>query len=112
MPAAHVHRLHQHCTAGQPAQAAFYRRIGVSAECLDFLIPLKEKHLRRTLKEWVDHYNRGRPHSSLEPGIPVPPRDLPQEASSRYRIPKDYRVVTKPILGGLHHEYGLERIAA
>jgi len=38
--------------------------------------------------------------------------DLPQEASSQYRIPQYYRVVAKPIVGGLHHEYGLERFAA
>ena len=84
----------------------------IQRACLDFLIPLNEKHLRQTLKQWVDHYNRGRPHSSLGPGIPDTPRDLPQEASSRYRIPQDYSVVTKPILGGLHHEYELERFAA
>jgi len=84
----------------------------IRRECLDFLIPLNEKHLQRTVKQWVDHYNRGRPHSGLGPGIPDPRRDLPQEASSRYRIPQDYSVVIKPILGGLHHEYGLERFAA
>jgi len=95
------------------ANAYCERLVGsIRRECLDFLIPLNEKHLRRTLKEWVDHYNRGRPHSSLGLGIPDPPSDLPREASSRYRIPQHYRVATKPILGGLHHEYGLERLAA
>ena len=28
-------------------------------ECLDFLIPLSENHLKRTLLEWVAHYNHG-----------------------------------------------------
>ena len=43
----------------------------VRRECLDFMIPLGEKkHLRRILSEWVTHYNQGRPHLSLEPGIP------------------------------------------
>jgi hypothetical protein len=60
---------------------------------------------------WVDHYNRGRPHAGLGPGDPDPPRGLPQEASSRYRIPQNYSVVTTPIPGGLHHEYGVERFA-
>ncbi len=59
----------------------------IRRECLDFLIPLNERQLQRTVKHWVDHYNRGRPHSSLGPGIPDPPWDLPQEASSQYRIP-------------------------
>jgi len=36
----------------------------------DYVIPLNEKHLRRILREWVVHYNQGRPHSSLGPGIP------------------------------------------
>jgi putative transposase len=95
------------------ANAYCERLVGsIRRECLDFLIPLNEKHLQRTLKQWVDHYNRGRPHASLGPGIPDPPLDLPQAAFSRYGIPQDYRVVTKPILGGLHHEYGLERFAA
>jgi transposase InsO family protein len=95
------------------ANAYCERLVGsIRRECLDFLIPLNEKHLRRTLQQWVEHYNRGRPHSSLGPGMPDPPQDLPQEASSRYRIPQDHSVVTKPILGGLHHEYGLERFAA
>jgi putative transposase len=32
------------------------RRVGsLRRECLDILIPLNEKHLRRTLKLWVDH---------------------------------------------------------
>jgi transposase len=94
------------------ANAHCERLVGsIRRECVDFFIPLNEKHLRRTLKEWVDHYNWGRPHSSFGPGIPDSPRDLPQEVSSRYRIPQDYGV-TKSILGGLHHEYGLERFVA
>src|SRR5262249_21248926 len=39
-------------------------------ECLDFLIPINERHLKMTVTEWVIHYNRGRPHSSLGPGLP------------------------------------------
>src|SRR5215469_6696397 len=34
-------------------------------ECLNYVIPLSEKHLRTILREWVAHYNQGRPHSSL-----------------------------------------------
>ncbi len=95
------------------ANAYCERLVGsIRRECLDYLIPLNQKHLWRTLKQWVGHYNRGRPHSSLGPGIPDPPQNLPQEASSRYRMPQDYSVVAKPILGGLHHEYGLERLVA
>jgi Integrase core domain len=38
-------------------------------ECLDFMIPLHERHPRMTLRSWIAHYNKGRPHSSLGPGI-------------------------------------------
>jgi putative transposase len=42
----------------------------VRRECLDVMTPLNEQHLRQTLGRWVAHYNKGRPHSSLGPGIP------------------------------------------
>ena len=50
-----------------PQANAFCERVigTMRRECLDWLIPLNERHLRWTLQEWVDHYNRGRPHSSL-----------------------------------------------
>jgi hypothetical protein len=34
------------------------------------MIPFDEAHLRHILKSWALHYNRGRPHSSLGPGMP------------------------------------------
>jgi putative transposase len=94
------------------ANAFCERLIGtIRRECLDFLIPLNERHVRRILKEWVAHYNQERPHSSLGPGIPDP-RGHQEFKSSGHHIPIDHRVVTKAILGRLHHEYRLERIAA
>jgi transposase InsO family protein len=95
------------------ANACCERVIGtIRRECLDFLIPLNERHLRGLLKEWVAHYNRGRPHSSLGPGIPDPGSCYQQAKPCGYQIPIDHRVVSKAILGGLHHEYSLERAAA
>jgi putative transposase len=79
---------------------------------LDFLIPLNERHLRRILKEWVAHYNRGRPHSSLGPGIPEPSAGIPVPQISGHCIRCGHRVVGRPVLGGLHHEYRLEKVAA
>jgi transposase InsO family protein len=85
----------------------------VRRECLDFLIPLGEKHLRRILKEWVTHYNTGRPHLSLGPGIPHPREALAVgPTTARHHLPRGYRIALRPILSGLHHEYRLERIAA
>jgi len=82
-------------------------------ECLDFMIPLNEKHLYGILKEWVGHYNLGRPHMSLGPGIPQPVWTLswPGQAQRR-RIVTDQCVKSRPILGGLHHEYRFEKKAA
>ena len=72
-----------------------------------------ESHLRSLLKQWVAHYNQSRPHSSLGPGIPEPSNLLPPLPSSgRHTLPEGSRVVARPVLGGLHHEYRLEKVAA
>jgi putative transposase len=95
------------------ANAYCERLIGtIRREYLDFMIPLNERHLRRLLIEWVVHYNQGRPHSSLGPGIPDASADVPVAGPSRHEISHDHRVVAKSVLGGLHHEYRLEKIAA
>src|SRR2546427_8239481 len=95
------------------ANAFCERLIGtIRRECLDFVIPLNEHHVRRLLREWVAHYNRGRPHTSLGPGIPDPLDNGYASLSPDHRIRGGYRVVADPVLGGLHHEYRLEPIAA
>ena len=81
-------------------------------ECLDFLIPLTENHLMRLLNVWRAHYNRGRLHTSLGPGIPHSLAGLPATPLTGHRLPSDSRVVARSILGGLHHEYGLGKVAA
>jgi transposase InsO family protein len=82
-------------------------------ECLDFVIPLNDKHLYSILKEWIGHYNQGRPHMSLGPGIPWPPVSLPMPLRSPVHNVSDHlRVERRPILGGLHHEYRFEKQAA
>ena len=97
-----------------PQANTFCERLvgSIRRECLDFLIPIHEKHLRRLLQEWVTHYNRGRPHSSLGPGIPEPSAGIPALRRSDHPIPCGYRVIRSSVLGGLHHEYRLEKIAA
>jgi hypothetical protein len=97
-----------------PQANAFCERLigSIRRECLDFLIPLNQGHLRQILKEWVAHYNRGRPHSSLGPGIPEPSAGIPAPQISGHRIRCGHRVVGGPVLGGLHHEYRLEKVAA
>ena len=56
------------------ANAVCEQLIGtIRRECLDWLIPMSEAHLRTILRSWAGHYNRGRPHMSLGPGVPDPP---------------------------------------
>jgi hypothetical protein len=67
-----------------------------ATECLDWVIPLNEKHLRRILREWVTHYHRGRPHASLGPGIPVPTKKPPRNAQyGKHQLPEDCRIRTR-----------------
>jgi putative transposase len=84
----------------------------IRRECLDFLIPINEPHLRRILGEFTVDYNRGRPHSALGPGIPEPNQDRVPASGHRHTLPTGYGVKSTPVLGGLHHEYRLEKEAA
>ena len=96
------------------ANALCERLLGtLRRECVDFLIPLTAQHLQGILHEWVVHYNAGRPHMSLGPGIPQPPAHLPVALHAhRHQLPPRLQVVAQPILGGLHHAYGLAEQAA
>ena len=96
--------------ASPKANASCERVIGtIRRECLDWLIPISESHLRVILKEWVAHYNGGRCHGALGPGVPDPPRGavLVPKSEARHRLAAGSLVLAKPILGGLHHEYSL-----
>jgi transposase InsO family protein len=97
------------------ANAICERVIGtIRRECLDWLIPMSETHLRAILKEWVTHYNRGRVHSRLGPGVPDPPHftEAFPKSKSRHRLAVGAFVREKSVLGGLHHEYSLAMVPA
>jgi hypothetical protein len=82
-------------------------------ESIDFLIPLSEGHLRKTLNASRAHGNKGRPHLSLGPALPEPEHAFPVPVQKcRYQLQKGYRVKSRAVLGGLHHECWLEKIAA
>ena len=101
--------------ASPKANAICERVIGtVRRECLDWMIPVSEGHLRAILKCWVTHYNRGRPHSALGPGVPDPPQELAviPRSEFRHRLAAGALVLAKSVLGGLHHEYSLATVRA
>jgi putative transposase len=88
------------------ANAHCERLIGsIRRECLDYVIPLNASHLRRTLREWASHYNGGRPHRSLGPGIPDRVQQTPPASKQAAQLFPLSPVTAKAILGGLHHEY-------
>ncbi len=92
------------------ANAICERVIGtIRRECLDWMIPISEAHLRSILNSWVRHYNRGRPHSRLGPGVPDPPDLLAaiRKPKSRHRLEEGVSVLVKSVLGGLHYEYSM-----
>ena len=86
-----------------PWQNGYVERVigSIRRECLDHIIALDERHLRRTLKSYFAYYNKARTHLALNKDAPIP-RPIAQVSSGR--------VVAIPEVGGLHHRY--ERLAA
>lgn len=73
-------------------------------ELLDQVIVLNQRHLERLLREFIeDYYHTDRPHQGLGGGTPIS-----QEKRSGINGPS--RLVSIPVLGGLHHRY--RRVAA
>jgi putative transposase len=70
-------------------------------ECLDHIIVLNERHLKRLLITYVSYYHRFRTHLSLTMDCPEPRPVHPPEYG---------KVIAVPEVGGLHHHY--ERRAA
>ena len=83
------------------ANAVAERWVGtVRRECLDHLLITGRRHLLRVLHSYVRHYNRHRPHRSLDLSAP--------ERSARQRRagpPAAKQIHRRDLLGGLIHEY-------
>ena len=79
-----------------PWQNGFAERLigSIRRECLDHIIVLGEVHLRRILKSYARYYNETRTHLALDKDAPL----------SR-TVKRAGRILCRPILGGLHHEY-------
>ncbi len=66
-------------------------------DCLNHCIILNERHLERILREFIDnYYNTQRTHLSLAKDCPIP---------RAIDSPENGKVVSLPILGGLHNKY-------
>jgi transposase InsO family protein len=84
-----------------PLQAPKANAIGerivrtIRSECLDHIIVIKERHLQAVLAEFADYYNHDRPHRSLRLRSPIVTATQPTGT-----------VVSRSVLGGLHHVYG------
>ena len=80
-----------------PRMNAYVERVigTLRRECTDHIIPLGDRHLLQTLREYVAYYNEARPHESLQGNSPLPRR---VDAADR-------DIVATPVLGGLHHTY-------
>ena len=73
-------------------------------ELLEHVMVLNEEHLKRLLKEFMEeYYHRARPHQGLHGDTPVPSAK-PEPAADGSRL------VSIPVVGGLHHRY--VRVAA
>ncbi|MFZ0888440.1 MAG: integrase core domain-containing protein [Candidatus Binataceae bacterium] len=86
-----------------PWQNTYIERVigSIRRECLDHVLVINERHLRRVLFSYVDYYHRSRTHLSLDKDCPDPRPIQP---------PNRGKVIAIPQVGGLHHRY--ERLAA
>jgi hypothetical protein len=73
------------------------RLIGsVRRECLDHIVVLGERHLRRTMTRYLAYYHGARTHLSLD-------KDAPDGRS--IERPELGRIISIREVGGLHHRY-------
>ena len=83
------------------ANAICERFLGsVRRECLDHLLILHEKQLQRVLNAYVAYFNQARPHQGIKQQIPEPKAE--SDTSTSHACGK---VISFPVLGGLHHDY-------
>jgi putative transposase len=86
-----------------PWQNPYVERLigSIRRDCLDHVLVLHERHLRRVLAAYFTYYHRARTHLALQKDAPV---------TRPVQPPVMGHIVVQPHLGGLHHQY--ERRAA
>ena len=65
-------------------------------EMLDHMMVLDDGHLGRLVGKYEQYFNEARPHQGIGQRIPANPVAVPDVTM---------RIVAKPVLGGLHHDY-------
>ena len=83
-------------SARSPWQNGYAERVigSIRRDCLDHVVIFGERHLHHLLQSYQRYYNEARTHLSLHKDAPV----------SR-EVRAVGRVISVPILGGLHHQY-------
>ncbi len=81
-----------------PWQNPYVERLigSIRRECLNHVIVLNERHLRRILRSYFVYYHESRTHLSLNRNSPIARKDDP---------PENGKVLAIPQVGGLHHRY-------
>ena len=79
-----------------PWQNAYAERLigSIRRECIDHIVVFGERHLRHVLLSYMSYYNGTRTHLSLN-------KDAPMSRAAETAG----RIICRPILGGLHHQY-------
>ena len=85
------------------ASAYCERLVGtLRRECLDHMLIFNERQLIRILRQFRDFYNHERYHQGIK-RIPAPARDIEKSRN----LEGQGKLLSKPILNGLHHSYRL-----
>ena len=71
----------------------------VRQESLDHLLIFDEKQLQRVLNEYVVYFNRARPHQGIGQQIPEQYSSGPSSSNAAGKV------IARPVMGGLHHDY-------
>jgi putative transposase len=81
-----------------PWQNPFAERLigSIRRECLNHVLVLGERHLRRILTHYFAYYHQARTHLALDKDAPDP-RPIEPPATGK--------IVQRPEVGGLHHRY-------
>ena len=84
--------------ARSPWQNPYVERLigSIRRECLDHVIILNERHLRRVLSSYFQYHHDARTHLSLDKDCPHPRPVQPPSAGN---------IIAFPEVGGLHHRY-------